>query len=197
MEQQTDTTALRDSPMTYGLVSRFNHWFVAAAMIGMLASGLTMAYGPFDRETVAAIRDWHKPIGVVVLGYGLWRIGWRIAQGFPTEASVMPRWQAAASKVTHWALLGTVLAMPLSGIAMSIYGGRDVYAFGLIIPAQEKVEWIAKFAHTAHEFTAWAFIGLLVLHAGAALKHHYLDRDTTLRRMFDGSVKLRPGNRKV
>ncbi len=101
MDQQTVTSPLRDTSTTYGLISRLNHWSVAVAMIGMLLSGLIMAYGPFSRETVAAIRDWHKPIGVLVLGYGLWRIGWRIAQRFPKDASGMPRWQAAVSKLTH------------------------------------------------------------------------------------------------
>lgn len=188
MEEQAKTPPFKDGPTTYGLVSRFNHWLVAAAMIGMLISGLIMAYGPFERETVAAIRDWHKPIGVLVLGYGFWRIVWRIAHGFPRCTSLLPRWQVVASKVTHWALLGTVLAMPISGIVMSIYGGREVSAFGLIIPAQEKVEWIASAAHTTHGVVAWAFIGLLLLHVGAALKHHFLDRDMTLNRMLGGSA---------
>ncbi|MFZ1470604.1 MAG: cytochrome b/b6 domain-containing protein [Paracoccaceae bacterium] len=75
MEHVSDTAALRDGPKTFGLVSRLNHWVIAVAMIGMLISGLVMAYGPFDREIVGAIRDWHKPVGGLVLGYGLWQIG--------------------------------------------------------------------------------------------------------------------------
>ncbi len=188
MQQQTDTIGLCDSPKTYGLISRINHWIVAVAMIGMLISGLIMEYGPFSREVVAAIRDWHKPIGVLVFAYGLWRIGWRVAQGFPRAASAMPRWQSLGSKVTHWALLGTVFAMPLSGIAMSIYSGRDVNAFGVIIPAQEKVEWVANFAGAGHHFTALALIGLLILHVGATLRHQFVDKDTTLSRMVGRTI---------
>lgn len=188
MEQQTTSTTLCDGPSTYGFVSRLNHWVIAATMMGLLASGLIMAYGPFARETLAAIRDWHKPIGVLVLGYGLWRIGWRLAQGFPSEASAMPRWQVVASKISHWGLLTTVLAMPISGAAKSIYGGHAVSAFGLIIPAQTKVEWITNAAGATHQYASWACIALLILHVGAALKHHYVDHDTTLRRMLVGSV---------
>ncbi|MFZ1470603.1 MAG: cytochrome b/b6 domain-containing protein [Paracoccaceae bacterium] len=92
--------------------------------------------------------------------------------------------QAVTSKLTHWALLGTVLVIPISGILMSIYNGRDVSAFGLIIPAQDKVEWIANSAGSTHHFAAFALIGLLILHAGAALKHHLIDRDATLRRVI-------------
>lgn len=188
MTQQTLSKTLRDGPSTYGFVSRLNHWVVAATMIGLLASGLIMAYGPFARETVAAIRDWHKPIGVMVLGYGFWRVGWRLAQGFPSEAAVMPRWQVLASKATHWGLLITVLALPISGILKSIYGGRPVSAFGLIIPAQAKVDWITNVAGATHQYASWMCIALLILHVGAALKHHYVDQDTTLRRMLSGSV---------
>lgn len=184
MEHHTDTNILIDGPTTYGLISRVNHWLIAAAMIGMLISGLIMAYGPFERETVGAIRDWHKPVGVLVLGYGLWRIGWRIAQGFPLEASVMPSWQAALSKLTHWTLLGMILVMPLSGILKSIYAGRDVVAFGLTLPAQEKVEWIANAADTVHHYAAWALVVVIFLHIAGALKHHFIDGDTTLRRMI-------------
>jgi len=183
MQRQTETARLSDSSTTYGMVSRLNHWVVAAAMIGMLLSGITMEYGPFARETVFAIMGWHKAIGALVLGYGLWRIGWRVAQGFLKEASVMPNWQAIAAKVTHWCLLATVLAMPLSGLVMSLYHGHDVDVFGLVIPAQDKVEWLASAAGMTHEYAAWGLAGLLVLHIGGALKHHYIDHDTTLRRM--------------
>lgn len=187
MKQPTTSTPLRDGPSTYGFVSRLNHWVIAVTMIGLLVSGLIMAYGPFARETVGAIRDWHKPIGVLVLGYGVWRIGWRLIQGFPSEASIMPRWQVVVSKITHWGLLSTVIAMPVSGIVKSIYGGRPVSAFGLVIPAQTKVEWISNAAGVTHQYASWVCIALVILHTGAALKHHYVDHDTTLRRMLVGS----------
>lgn len=183
MQRQTETVTLTDSSTTYGPVSRLNHWIVAAAMIGMLLSGLIMAYGPFARETVFAIMGWHKAIGALVLVYGLWRVGWRVAQGFPKDASVMPHWQDIAAKVTHWGLLATILAMPLSGLVMSLYHGHDVDVFGLVIPGQGEVEWLADAAGMTHQYAAWGLVGLLVLHISGALKHHYIDRDTTLRRM--------------
>ncbi|MCY0146581.1 cytochrome b [Hoeflea sp. G2-23] len=183
MQRQTDTAPRNDSSSSYGLVSRLNHWIVAAAMIGMLVSGLVMAYGPFERETVLAIMGWHKAIGVLVLVYGIWRVGWRVAQGFAADAAVMPRWQAVASRLTHWGLLAAVPVMPLSGLVMTIYRGREVDVFGLIIPAQNKIEWLANAAGMTHQFAAWGLLGLLVLHVVGALKHHFIDRDMTLRRM--------------
>lgn len=184
MENTSNRPAFGDGPATYGVISKINHWVIAITMIGMLLSGLVMAYGPFEREVVGAIRDWHKPVGVLVLGYGLWRIFWRVMQGLPRPASIMPRWQTVIAKLTHLGLLATVLVMPLSGIIMSVFNGRDVIAFGMTIPAQEKVEWIAAAGRGAHEYASFALIALLVLHIGGALKHHFINRDATLRRMM-------------
>lgn len=183
MQHSAPHPALTDSPEGYGFISRFNHWLIALVMIGMFISGMVMANGPFDREISGAIRDWHKPVGVLVLIYGVWRIVWRIAQGTPRDASVMPRWQVITATATHRGLLAMVVIMPLSGIFKSIYNGREVNTFGLVIPAQEKVKWIANLAGEVHEIAAWAFILLLVLHIGGALKHHFINRDPTLRRM--------------
>lgn len=188
MDYRTEKPALRDGPASYGLVSRVNHWLIAAGMIGMIATGLFLAYGPMNPQELGPIRDWHKAVGVVVLAYGLWRVGWRLAQGFPKTAAAMPTWQEAASRVAHWGLLGSILVMPVSGIVMSVYGGRAVNAFGLVIPAQQRVEWIAGAAGLVHHYAAWLLVGLLALHIGAALKHHVIDRDTTLRRMVHGTA---------
>ncbi|WP_322990714.1 cytochrome b/b6 domain-containing protein, partial [Hoeflea sp.] len=82
-----------------------------------------------------------------------------------------------------WGLLVVVLAMPLSGIVMTIYRGREVDVFGLIISAPDKIEWLANVAGMIHQYVAWTLVGLLALHIGGALKHHFIDRDMTLRRM--------------
>lgn len=101
MAHQTDVAPLRENSATYGIVSLANHWIIAAAMIGLLLSGLLMACGPLTRESVAPIRNWHKAIDVIVLVCGLCRIGWRVAQGFPTPPSVMTRWPESASRLAH------------------------------------------------------------------------------------------------
>lgn len=184
----TATNRLADTPDSYGVLSRVNHWVIATAMIGMLASGLVMAYGPFAREVTGAILGWHKAVGVLVLGFGLWRVGWRVAQGFPADAAPMPRWQSALSKAAHWGLLATVVVMPLSGMVGSLFGGHSIDVFGLIIPSFSEIEWLSGLGHAVHGYAAWALLGLLVLHVGAALKHHLLDCDPTLRRMIGGAA---------
>ena len=182
----TATDPLRDGPRSYGLVSRVNHWSVALVMLGMLASGLVLEYAPLARETTGAIMGWHKAIGVTVLLYGAWRVAWRLYERFPAATVAMPAWQERAAKAVHVLLLVAIVAMPLSGILMTLYHDRSIDVFGLVIPARGSVEWLAESAEAVHEITAKLLLGLLALHVGAAIKHHVVDRDATLRRMLVG-----------
>ena len=96
----------QDSPTRYGAISRLNHWVTAAVFLGALGLGLVMAYGGLTREAVAPLMAWHKFLGVLVLVYGIWRVAWRMRQGFPEPVASMPRWQRAASKAVHFGPAG-------------------------------------------------------------------------------------------
>lgn len=171
----------------YDQISRFNHWVIAAAIIGMLGFGFYLEYGGLAREAKGPLIDIHKAIGVLVLILGLWRVAWRLVQGFPAGISAMPKWQESAAKAAHWALLAGVVLMPLSGIVASVYRSHAVDVFGWFsIPAQTEIAWLAGLGAAAHE---WVGIGLslvVVLHVAGALKHHFIDHDGTLVRMVSG-----------
>lgn len=184
---RTETTSLQDRPNAYGPVSRLNHWLTAAGFLAALTLGLVIGYGGLARETVGALMDWHKLFGVIVLGYGLWRVGWRIAQGFPAPAAPMPRWQAAISKTVHVGLLAAILAMPLSGVLMTLAGGRALDLWGVtLLPSLGEIGWLDVVAGTLHDVLPPLILVLLVLHIGATLMHHFVDRDATLVRMTSG-----------
>lgn len=176
-------------PASYDLVSRVNHWVIALAVIGMLGFGLYLEFGTIDRDARGLLVGIHRSIGVLVLVFGLWRVLWRLFQGFPAPVSRMPSWQETASKVAHWALLAGVLIMPLSGIAFTVFRGRPVDVFGWFsIPAQTEIPWLASVASTTHGLVGKALVVLVALHIVAALKHHIVDRDATLSRMLHKRV---------
>ena len=185
----TPQNILRDGSATYGLLSRLNHWITAAAFLGALGLGLTMAYGGLAREEVSALMDWHKLLGIAVLLYGIWRVGWRIAEGFPAAEKSMPLWQARTSKAVHIGLLAAIVAMPLSGVLMTVAGGRalDVWDVSLL-PSFGEIAWLDAAASAIHAYAPWAVLVMLALHIGGALKHHFVDRDTTLARMTTGRI---------
>ncbi|MCP4317953.1 MAG: cytochrome b [Hyphomicrobiales bacterium] len=175
------------SGQAYGIVSRFNHWIVALAIIGMLAFGIYIEDFVPRGPSKGALLQTHKAIGVLVLAYGLWRIGWRLAKGFLAPAAPMPHWQDVTSRVTHWLLIAGIIVMPISGMMTSLFGGHDISMFGLfVIPGQPKNAGISEFAKEVHGATANIMIAFIVLHIAGALKHHLIDRDATLVRMTSG-----------
>ncbi|MEX3010206.1 cytochrome b [Hoeflea sp. TYP-13] len=176
-----------NSGLAYGFVSRFNHWIIALAIIGMLAFGIYIEDFVPDGPQQGALLQTHKAIGVLVLAYGLWRVGWRLIKGFLAPAAPMPYWQDVISKVTHWVLIAGILVMPISGMMTSLFGGHDINVFGLFtIPGQTKIEWLSEFAEEVHGAAANIMIAFIVLHVLGALKHHVIDRDATLVRMTSG-----------
>lgn len=187
MSATLDTTPASGPEQGYGAVSRVNHWVIATLFLAALALGLTMEFAPLDRETKFLLMDPHKAFGLSVFVYGLWRVGWRIVHGFPEPAGDDPRWQHIAAKSVHYLLLIAILAMPLSGMMMSLAAGRALDIGGVtILPALGSIEWLSGAAHAVHGFGGKLAALLVALHIGAALKHHFVDRDATLKRMITG-----------
>ncbi|QFT32229.1 hypothetical protein FIV00_17190 [Labrenzia sp. THAF82] len=170
---------------TYDGISRFNHWIIAVAIIGMIGFGFYLSEflesGPGKGQLIGI----HKAVGVLVLIFGLWRVGYRLKQGFLEDATVMPTWQRLTSKLVHIVLLAGIIVMPLSGIIGSYFGGRTTSVFGLfMIPAGDKIEAFSAMGHWLHGACGWLMVGALVLHVAGALKHHFVDHDSTLTRMI-------------
>ena len=77
--------------------------------------------------------------------------------------------------------------MPLSGVVMTLAGGRSLAVWTVtLLPSTGKVAWLHAVAETIHETAPPLLVALLALHVGAALEHHLIDRDATLRRMIRG-----------
>lgn len=172
------------SPVAYDVVSRINHWIMALAMIGMLSVGLFVANVEIPKETRGFLIGIHKAAGVLVLLYGAWRVAWRLGQGFPRPASVVPAWQARAAKLSHYGLLAGILLMPLTGLVGSLFRDRSVNFFNLFtIPPFGEIKILAAIGSNLHWIVGYLLVAMVVLHIAAALKHHFVDRDTTLARM--------------
>ncbi len=176
--------ALKDGGARFGAISIVNHWVVATLIIVMLAIGLYMSELPRGPERFEWVQV-HKSIGVIVLFLGAWRVLWRAWSRFPQEIAVMPRWQEIAANAIHAALLVAVIAMPVSGYITSSTGGHDISFFGLFnMPALPENKALSEAAAGVHGIVAYVLIAVLAVHVLAALKHHVVDKDATLRRMI-------------
>src|SRR5690606_22566149 len=123
----------------------------------------------------------HKSLGVCALAAALIRLVWRWV--YPWQSSALGTAQEQLVKWAHRLLLFLLLLMPLTGMSLSGFGGHGVYLFGLqIIPSQYNTEGeaipfnaeLSELGYIAHEGIAYLFTALLLLHIGAALKHHFL-----------------------
>lgn len=175
-----------DRSMTvYGTMSRINHWLSFLLFSSVLIVGFTLAYGDLDRATRGPIMNMHKATGTVLLLFAAWRVSWRLREGFIPAAPGTPAWQAVASRSVHWGMLVAMLLMPLSGIFMSLTGGRAIDIYGLFsIPAIMENRDLASLLRQVHGLTGWVLTGLIGVHVLAALKHALIDRDGTLGRML-------------
>lgn len=159
------------------------HWIIAILILAAWPLGAYMHELPLS-PTKLKLYSYHKWIGITVLLLAAARLAWRLTGGVPA-ALPGPRWQAAAAEATHWLLYALLFAVPLSGWLMSSAKGFTTMYFG-VLPLPDLVakdEALGKTLNQVHVVLNFALIGLLALHVAAALKHHFVDRDATLRRM--------------
>lgn len=166
------------------------HWLVGIAVIGMLTLGIYMT----NTETFS-LYPWHKSFGVIIFFIAAARVVWRLKEGWPAPVGNYPSHERILAKTVHWVLLiGTVL-MPLSGFLMSSLGGTGVAVFGFEIVARNPDpedprrviahhQELASFFRGVHGLVAWALVIGILLHIAGSLKHHVVDKDGTLRRIF-------------
>lgn len=176
--------AVKDSGSRFGGLSIFNHWIMAALVVGMLAFGLYVEDLPKGEEAVALIGI-HKSIGVLVLVFAVWRILWRMYNGFPAAVGAFKAWEKFVAKAVHYGLLLGVLVMALAGYVHSAAGGHFITFFGLFpLPGLPENKALSSVAGEVHEIVGKLLMVLIALHVLAALKHHFIERDATLKRML-------------
>jgi cytochrome b561 len=169
----------------YGLISKLFHWVIGAFYIIILTLGFIMVDMPAN-ETKYSVYGMHKAFGVILLGLVILRIVWKLSNINPRSINQSNRILNSIAKIVHFVLYIFMITMPLSGIIMSIFGGRNINIFGLFeIPAlQDGNKSLSKLAHTYHINIALFFAILIALHFSSALYHHFYKKDKTLRRML-------------
>ena len=185
-----EDTAIPMSPATrYTPVAIALHWLLALAIVGALGVGLYMTSLPFSPLRLK-LYNWHKWAGVSILTLSALRLLWRLTHRPPADIP-MPAWQQSAAHATHRLLYVLFFAVPLAGWAYSSAAGFPIVWFGKI-PLPDLVgkdKALAEALGEAHELAAYVLAVLVVLHAAAALKHQWLDRDGLLLRMMPGGRK--------
>lgn len=175
--------------MKLSLPSRLLHWSVAIFMLGMLPLGIIMKYTEWY-----AVYDLHKSLGILGFLIILPRVIWRLQQGWPAPLNTRVMWEQRLAKAVHWfLLLGTVL-MPICGLMASGGSGHGFGVFGLtLIPENHSLtnpgqvvpynEVVASMGYALHQWLGFSMVAVIALHVAGALKHHFVYKDDTLKRM--------------
>ncbi|WP_028056061.1 cytochrome b [Sphingobium bisphenolivorans] len=167
----------------YSLVARTLHWIMAILILFNLWLGLGHDSLPRDWQVMPV----HKSVGLTVLVLALLRLIWRLTHRPTPLPGGLPAGESAAAKLTHYIFYAFMLLVPLSGWIMTSAGNRPLNWFFLFdVPkfAVSKGDAIVGISSEVHELLGYAWIALLVLHVGAALRHHIILKDDVLRRML-------------
>ena len=179
----------------YGPVAKALHW------ITVVLVAIAWTLGTFgDDLSKGSARDAgllaHIWIGLAVLAIAAIRVPWRIAhpppKAVPTEfGRWLIEWTDPVSRVVHYLLYALLLAVPAFGIAVQFAQGHPLPLLGL---AEIPSPWLADktFAHNlkeVHEVLANVLVILALFHMVAALVHHVVFGDSTLRRMLPNMRK--------
>lgn len=179
---ETETTAAGKSAGKYDGVAKTLHWIVALFMIVML----TFGWGLEDMEINEKVQTLviHSSLGISVFLLMIARLLWRRGHTPPALPDHMPGWQVAASKASHHSLYLLTLLQPLFGLGQSMFADYTVRPFGLVSVSMGANESLHKIFHVAHGLNGRLLVALVLLHVAAALYHHFVQKDTVLKRML-------------
>ncbi|MBI5658822.1 MAG: cytochrome b [Nitrosomonadales bacterium] len=171
--------------MRYTATAIALHWVTALLLIVTFPLGVYMhglALSPFKLQLVS----YHKWIGVTVLLLTVARLAWRVKHVPPPLPETVPLWQQRAAQGLHLLLFVLLLVIPVSGWLMSSAKGVPVVYLGLVqlpdLVGKDKA--LGDTLQEVHEALNFGLLALAGMHVAAALKHHFLDKDTTLLRML-------------
>jgi cytochrome b561 len=181
------------------------HWLVGILILVMFAIGWFMAELPKDAPKIASLDmfdlgiytmqfteeitprtfyfNLHKSIGVTVLMLVLLRIYVRFSHAAPAFPATMKIWEIRVADLVHKGLYVLMVAMPLTGVAMSLNSKFGIKWFGIQLLGGVDNKEMRELFVVIHEVIGLALMVMIVLHVAAAIKHKVIDKDEVMQRM--------------
>ncbi len=196
---------MTNNPLRYTKTAVVLHWLIAIAIVGMFLLGWymtdlpkegakQMSYDLFD----LGIYTWqlaeeasprtfyfnlHKSIGITLFALIITRILWRITHKPPALLATYKAWERKLATGTHHFLYLLMIAMPLSGLITAVSSKYGVKWFGVPFIKGLDDKGLRDFFEKSHEIISIIILVVLFLHVAGALKHKFIDKDDTLKRM--------------
>lgn len=190
---------------SYSGIAKFLHWTMAVVVILAIVLGFTIAnfgWGPVKSVVTSfagvlgmkkgalqnELYDLHRSFGALVLAMVALRIVWRIISPPPPLPNTVTAFQRKASHLVHSVIYVCLIAMPMLGWLGTSFYGAKIKVFGLfVLPALvAKDRSMSGWILDVHGWLGIAFATIIAIHIGAALMHHFVEKDDILRRMLPG-----------
>jgi cytochrome b561 len=174
----------------YTKTAKALHWLMAILFFGLLALGFYMPDLPLSPEKLK-LYSWHKWAGVTAFLLVWLRLFWRVTHRPPALPANMPKTMQLVAHAGHLLLYVLMIAIPLSGWLMSSAKGFQTVWFGVLpIPdLLDKNKDLGELLKNVHASLNLLFVAVIAGHIGAALKHHFIDKDDILKRMLPNHAK--------
>lgn len=177
---------MKNTEQHYGWVTIILHWLVVIIVSGSFGLGIWMVeLGYYDSWRKAG-PELHKSIGLSLFILMLARVGWRFFQSQPKTLDNYTQLERKSAHAMHLLLYVMLFVIMMSGYLISTADGRGIEFFQLFeVPGLGSFfENQEDLAGLFHQYAAYLLISLVLLHALAAFKHHFVNKDITLSRML-------------
>jgi len=169
----------------WGLITILLHWVSAILIMVLFILGLWMTSLDYYSDWYTTLPHWHKSLGIILFGLTIFRIVWRLCNPPPRALTTHKAWEQKSGHAMHVILYLITLAILVTGYLIPTADGVPIDVFNwfsvpAIVTAIPQQDLIGK----SHLYLAYLIISLSTIHALAALKHHLIDKDSTLKRML-------------
>ena len=177
-------------PARYTRTAIALHWMIFLLIACGFSLAVYMVDLPLSPQKLKFF-SWHKWIGVTVFLLALARLAWRLTHAAPALPAGMPPWQRHAAALNLVLLYALLVVIPVTGWLYSSATGVPTVYLGLVqLPdLLERDKALAAQLKLVHVSLNYTMLVLVIIHAAAALKHHFVDRDDVLARMLPGPTR--------
>ena len=179
------------SAQDYSAATKVLHWLIALLIIGLIGLGWYMVGLTYFDKWYNSSLAIHKSLGMFVLVLAFAKISWRFFSPSPAFVDTIKPWERVAAKGTHLVLYFMMVVIPVTGYAISTSAGSPVSFFDLFdIPAVlPESDGLRDLAVELHYYLSYGAAIVVAMHALAALKHQFIEKDGTLSRMWWSSSR--------
>lgn len=175
---------IKNTENGYGIITILIHWLFAFSIIGMFGLGYWMIDLDYYSEYYKSAPNFHKSVGMILFFLLFFRIFWKAINISPK--GIGKNYEIALAKIGHYTMYLLMVIIFASGYFISTSDGRGIEIFNIFtIPSMgEFINNQESIMGKIHFYSTYTLIGFVFIHALAACRHHFYNKDETLKRII-------------